>query len=213
MPTYRVCCISDMHGYYPSVPPCDLLLLGGDYCRGGDHFAKLKNHADLCYWINRAARNTKVVGIAGNHDILFEEVGYKNLKQANWTYLQDSGCEWNGLKIWGTPWQPRFFDWAFNLDEPELEKRWAMIPEDTDILIVHGPPHGVADLSNYKNEHTGSPSLLQRIKEIKPQLVVCGHIHEQNGVYQIGETTLVSSSIVDDRYNYAYAPRMIEVHV
>jgi Icc-related predicted phosphoesterase len=121
-----------------------------------------------------------------------------------WSYLEDSGIEWNGLKIWGSPWQPRFFDWAFNADEPDLERIWDKIPDDTDILVLHGPPHGYGDKASRVNaagfEHTGSPSLLERIKAIKPKLAVAGHIHSGYGIYEIGETIFVNASLVNEKY-------------
>ena len=108
-----------------------------------------------------------------------------------------------GLKVYGSPWQPRYLDWAFNADEPELAGRWgggAAIPEGTDVLLLHGPPRGYADFSPVDGVHTGSPSLLRRIEEVRPRLAVAGHIHSGYGVHRIGETVFVSASHVDDAY-------------
>lgn len=60
--------------------------------------------------------------------------------------------------------------------EKEGEKLWSMIPENTDILVTHGPPYGILD-TNIQNQHTGCPHLLQRVLAIKPRLHVFGHIH------------------------------------
>lgn len=195
----RIACVSDTHGHYPAVPECDLLILAGDYCGGGDSTTRLIAHHKFCDWVDLASNHCDVVGIAGNHDKLFER-SYENIRHPNWTYLRDSGTIWNGLKIWGTPWQPRFFDWAFNLDEPELAQRWKLIPHDTDILVLHGPPNGIADFSSYGREHCGSKSLRETIEAIQPRLVVCGHIHSAYGQYQLGATLIVSSSLCNDKY-------------
>ena len=122
--------------------------------------------------------------------------------------MQDSGIEWEGLKIWGTPWQPWFMDWAFNLREPELKKKWELIPADTDILVLHGPPHGLGDavLEDHGVYHTGSPSLLERIKIIEPKLAVFGHIHEGRGQWQISSTVLANVTILNERYQHVYEP-------
>jgi Icc-related predicted phosphoesterase len=210
----KVACLSDLHGHYPKVPECDLLLLGGDYCAGGDIYTRLGHYHDLRRWVNaiHLYQGATVVGIAGNHDFLFERVGYSGLPPIHgWKYLQDSSFLWRGLHIYGTPWQPRFYDWAFNLDEPELEQKWSLIPDSTDILLVHGPPRGIADFSPFGQEHTGSPSLLQRILEIKPKLVVCGHIHSGYGQYQIGDTLVVSSSLVDESYLPVNPIQVVEI--
>jgi hypothetical protein len=205
-----VVALSDQHGYLPKIPPCDLLLIAGDNC-------PVVNH-DLIYqaqwlrgefrdWLDRVPAR-KTVFIAGNHDLVFERMPFALPPGYPATYLQDSGIEWQGLKIWGTPWQPWFFDWAFNLDEPALERKWALIPQGTDLLLVHGPPFGYGDGIPEAGgvRHEGSPSLLKRIEAIKPKLVVCGHIHEGRGQWRIGDTVLANVTLVDAKYQRVYQP-------
>lgn len=206
----KVVCTSDFHGFFPKIPDCDLLLLAGDYCpvrKNEQFFWFVKTFAP---WIEEQSKTKKIIGVAGNHDWLFETTP-ELVPQMNWTYLQDSGYEWEGLKFWGTPWQPRFYDWAFNADEWQLEKYWEKIPEGIDVLLLHGPPRGYGDFSPYGNEHTGSPSLLKRIEEIKPKLVIAGHIHSGYGSYKIGETTFLSCSFVNERYEPANYPHTIDL--
>jgi len=222
----RICCLSDLHGHLPPVPECDLLLLGGDFCR--DHTDLFWYRRSFKAWVDEAAKRCKVIGVAGNHDFIFQE-NPDMVPAMDWEYLEDSGTEWNGLKIWGSPWQPRFFDWAFNADEPDLKARWALIPEGTDILLLHGPPRGYGDKVPRRpaprmcgtfdddkkwpgHEHTGSPSLLERILEVKPKLVVAGHIHSGYGVYKIGDaTTFISASLVNEQYHPAHEPIVWEL--
>jgi hypothetical protein len=126
-----------------------------------------------------------------------------------WTYLQDNGTIWDGLNIWGTPWQPWFFDWAFNLYEHDLAARWAMIPDGTDLLVLHGPPFGHGDGVPQRGggvRHTGSPSLLGRIKAVRPRVAVFGHIHEGRGQWAVGRTTLANVSILDEHYAHVHPP-------
>lgn len=204
----KICCISDIHGYLPKVPDCDLLLLGGDYCRHHDDHWWYRN--DFGRWIEDLSVRMKVVGVAGNHDFIFED-NAGLISHLSWSYLEDSGIEWRGLNIYGSPWQPPFYDWAFNAPESDLERKWAQIPSNTDILVLHGPPRGYGDFSPYGNEHTGSPSLLKKIQEIKPKLVVAGHIHSGYGRYMIGETIFVNASHVNEKYQPVNEPVIVEI--
>lgn len=208
----RICCVSDLHGNLPEIPPCDLLLIGGDIVP-----TNVKTPAAVAGWLDEEfaawlerVPASQTVGVAGNHDFLFQE-NPELVPEMDWIYLQDSGTEFEGLKIWGTPWQPTFFDWAFNLDEPQLCERWSLIPEGTDILLLHGPPHGVGDFSEMGNVHTGSPGLLRRIEEVAPRLAVFGHIHSGHGRYRIGGTVAINAALVDDSYVMRNAPLIVEL--
>ena len=206
----KICCLSDIHGHLPKVPDCDLLLLGGDYCR--DHKNKVWYFKEFAIWIEELSERMQVVGVAGNHDFVAEK-DPGCLKPLKWKYLEDSSTTYNGLKIYGSPWQPRFYDWAFNLDEPELEKKWEKIPDDTDILVLHGPPRGYGDLSPYGDVRTGSPSLTKRMMDLDLKLAIFGHIHAGYGVYKLEgkETILVNAAYVDEEYKPANEPIIINL--
>src|SRR5690606_11518487 len=129
--------------------------------------------------------------VAGNHDWLFEKDDdrARGLLDPGISYLQDSSTEIDGLKIYGSPWQPRFFDWAFNLNRGrEMAEKWAMIPDEIDILITHGRPHGILDLVPRQgwNENTGCEELRKRVEQLshlgRLKLHVFGHIHCGYGV-------------------------------
>jgi Icc-related predicted phosphoesterase len=189
---------SDLHGILPEIPECDLLLLGGDLCPdGNEHVQALWLDTVFRAWLRKVPAQ-KIVAVAGNHDFIFQNRP-DLIPALPWYYLQDSGIELLGCHIWGTPWQPVFFDWAFNLEENILEQKWELIPMNTDILLLHGPPYGYGD-RNSKDEHTGSPSLTKRILEIQPALAICGHIHEARGDYCIGRTLLANVSQLNVRY-------------
>ena len=164
----QIACVSDLHGHLPEIPDCDLVLLGGDICDVWNH-----DRADQPKWLDTIFRRwleaigSPVIAVAGNHDFLFESHPHL-VPSLPWTHLQDLGCEFAGLKVYGSPWPPRFGDWAFNADEPDLERRWAAIPPGTDVLLLHGPPEGFGDWSPYGECHTGSPALLRRIAVVQP---------------------------------------------
>ena len=128
------------------------------------------------------------------------------------TILQDSGTEFEGLKIWGSPWSLTFPPcgprqqpyWAFNLSEEELAKKWKLIPSDTDILVLHSPVYGYGDEAPRMNsrgfENVGSPSLLAKIKEMNNlYLTIFGHIHDAQGKWNLmcknGNRTILANVV------------------
>src|SRR4051794_3069675 len=191
-------CVSDTHGRHRDlvVPPGDIFLFAGDLSNHGQPHDVTEFDA----WLGILPHPHKVI-ICGNHDFHFERAPADARRRiTNAVYLQDSGIEIAGLKVWGSPWQPRFFDWAFNLDRgPELAAKWALIPDDTDVLITHGPPAGVLDLTR-RGEATGCADLLERGKVVKPKLHLFGHIHEAAGVVETPDTLFVNASIGTERY-------------
>jgi Icc-related predicted phosphoesterase len=118
------------------------------------------------------------------------------------------------LKIWGSPWTKTFPGInpkckAFTVDtEEELAGKFSLIPDDTDILITHGPPYGILD--RCPNENVGSKSLLNSIEKVMPEMVLFGHIHEQGGKYVQEEGVLyINGSIVDERYRNVNTARTV----
>ncbi len=191
----KIDCISDLHGYFPSLDGGDLLIVAGDLT-GRD---TIDQWGDFFEWLSRQ-RYTKKIFIAGNHDGLLEhcdprvkakEVCGVDFINHGIEYLQDSGTEFNGYKIWGSPWTSWFEGLNPNCaaftkkTEYELYQQWKLIPRDTDILITHNPPHGILDtVRDYhtrKEKNIGSLTLLQGLEEIQPKLHVFGHIHEHGG--------------------------------
>ena len=204
----KVTAISDLHGYLPEIKETDLLLIAGDICSVVDHSLSFQESwldTNFRYWLKEVPAK-RIIGIAGNHDFIFEHP--RKVPSLPWTYLQDQRTEFQGLRIWGTPWQLYFGGWAFNLYEKDLAEKWELIPKDVDILITHQPPYGYGDLVNSNN--VGSPSLLAKIREIKPRLTVYGHIHNGYGVYKIPEL-LANVSLLNDEYKTVNQPTVFEV--
>ncbi len=207
----KIIAASDLHGTLPEIPACDLLLLGGDLCPVCNH--KLDFQAE---WLDTTFRTwleqvpaRQIVGVAGNHDLLFERQPKRVPNNLRWHYLCDSGILWENLHIWGSPWQPWFHDWAFNLTEDKLREKWALIPADTDILVLHGPPYGFGDaVPSFSGEviRTGSTTLFERIQTIQPRLVIFGHIHEGRGQWTLGRTVLANVTLLNRAYEPVYPP-------
>ena len=153
--------------------------------------------------------------IAGNHDFLFEDEAdeaKKILERSGKSviYLQDSGIEIDGLKFWGSPVTPRFHDWAFNRDS-DIEYHWNLIPEDTNVLITHGPPHKILDQTRGYVD-AGCWRILDKIKDLKSLKVhVFGHIHEAAGIKEVDGVTYINASILNLYYEVKNSPVILHV--
>lgn len=194
----RVGCFSDFHGILPPKPKidCDLVIVAGDLCpEVGIIKQTIWLENSFYQWIQQFPR---AVWIAGNHDraiyhsptlICFERHGPK------YYYLQDSGCEpLPGLKVWGTPWALPYGDYVFYGDETFIGRQLTGVPEDTHILVSHGPPHGRGDWT-LDGRNAGSRSLFDLIEKQQPELVVCGHLHDARGVYRQGKSTIINAAV------------------
>ncbi len=209
----KVVCISDTHGHHEkvAVPDGDLLVHAGDVTRHGT----VDDVGRFATWIAALPHPRKIV-VAGNHDWALQREPQAARRALSGvpglTYLEDSGCEVDGLKVWGSPWTPRFLTWAFQLPRGSaLHRRWQLIPDDTDLLVVHGPPKGILDrvggvlpklaaAATTQSLHVGCASLTAAAKRIAPRLVVFGHIHEGYGIEARDGTTYVNASICNARY-------------
>lgn len=188
----RVVCTADIHEHLPEIPECDLLLIAGDvsFALKGDLASE---HAFLegpfAEWLERVP-TAETVLIAGNHDQSIEAWGMPAGLRCH--YLEDAGAELCGLKVWGTPWQPWFYDWAFNLQRgAEIAAKWALIPENVDVLVTHGPPANYGDKC-YDGRRVGCEDLLHELSRVKPRLHLFGHIHEDKGEWELGPTRIVN---------------------
>jgi Icc-related predicted phosphoesterase len=181
----------------------DILFFCGDMCKSGK-IIEAKNFID---YVKNLPYLHKVV-IAGNHDFCFEDHNKEEIenyiKESGIIYLNDSGIELLGLKIWGSPIQPTFFDWAFNRDRGEpIRQHWDLIPHDTQILLTHGPPQGIFD-KVARGPNVGCFDLLQKIKLIKPKIHAFGHIHEDRGHMKIGDTHFINACNLDLKYQVRF---------
>ena len=205
----RVVCLSDTHHQHARlvVPEGDVLVCAGDFTRRGDRADVEAFDA----WLGTLPHRHKIV-IAGNHDFAFER---EPAAARSWirhaTYLEDSGCEVEGLRVWGSPWQPRFFDWAFNLDRgAPLRAKWELVPADTDLLVTHGPPFGILDRT-HDGRRVGCEELALAVARIRPKLHVFGHIHEDPGVVERDGTVYVNASSCDVRYRPVQPPIVVDL--
>lgn len=200
-------CISDLHGYKINLEGGDLLLIGGDLTARDS----LQEFDNFKKWLKEQPYTKKVL-IGGNHDNVIALLDKPDEYFEGAVYLSDSGTEFQGLKIWGSPWtknfhgqNPRCKAFGFDLTTQMLEK-FTLIPEDTNILITHSPPQGVLD--QIGSMHVGCPELrkiVQKLPNLKLHLF--GHIHEGYGVEEIFQNTkFVNASFVNEHYQPVNKP-------
>ena len=208
----KIVFISDTHGQHrklKNLPKADLIIHGGDVSKlGKDHEVE-----DFIHWFLRLDYAHKIF-IAGNHDFYFEDYSRDFIQKkltSNCHYLCDSGVEIEGVKIWGSPITPTFFNWAFNEDRGKaIEKYWNMIPIDTDILLTHGPVKGILDRT-ISDINAGCEDLLNTVKKVKPKFHLFGHIHEAYGKEKVKETTFVNGSLLNEKYELVNSPVEIDL--
>ncbi len=207
----KIVFISDTHGRHEDVelPKGDVLVHAGDFTSRGTIFEV----ADFIMWLQKLPFEY-IVFIAGNHDLYLEKHSiddFKDFLPKNAFYLNDSGCEIKGVKFWGSPIQPNFLDWAFNRERgAEIKKHWDLIPDDTDILITHGPPYDILD-QTVRGDKTGCEDLLEKVLKVNPKIHAFGHIHEAYGIKNNNDTTFVNASLLNERYRYTNDPIVLEI--
>jgi len=175
----RIVAVADTHMFHGDlvIPNGDIFIHAGDMCRRG----LLSELQITSEWVAKLPHRHKII-VSGNHDWPFQiQPQEARGLFPHCVYLQDSDVTVAGLRVWGSPWQPEFCDWAFNLPRgPALANKWALIPTPLDILITHGPPRGVGDQAGPYN-HVGCLDLRRRVNVVHPRLHLFGHIHEDHG--------------------------------
>lgn len=217
----KVVCISDTHTYQEliNLPPGDILVHAGDFTFKG----REEEVRAFGKWFRAQPHKHKLV-ISGNHDLSFESDKHK--QAVSWlyndniddsfTYLQDTSAIVEvgdrKIKVYGSPWQPEFCSWAFNLPRGKaLKDKWDLIPSDTDILITHSPPYGYGDLCDH-GKRVGCEELVKALLRVKPKLHCIGHIHEAYGVYQLGSTVIANASVCNANYKPINKPLVFELN-
>lgn len=205
--------ISDTHGKHyelnNDLPGGWMIIHCGDISNRG----LISEINDFTNWFGKLPYEHKIF-IAGNHDFGFEDVRHHNdpapIIPDGVIYLEDEMVEIDGIKIYGSPWQPRFYDWAFNVNRgEEIEKKWAMIPGNADIVVTHGPVFGVLD-DTIQGQRVGCEDLYMRIMDVKPKIHACGHIHYGYGVKDYDGVTFVNASSLGERYTYINKPIVLD---
>jgi Icc-related predicted phosphoesterase len=166
-----------------------------------------------------APRFKLVLYIPGNHDICVEKEPMRcreYFETSNMKMLLHRPYEWKGIKFFGSPYQPDFYQWSFQYPRWDGARVWNAIPEDSDVVITHGMPEGILDASGRElftrdEAHLGCKALRERLRIIKPKIFAGGHLHHQGGqsVEENG-TIWVNAAMCDDQYKPTRKPVVID---
>lgn len=217
----KIVAISDTHNHHRkiNIPEGDILIHSGDITNRGE----LKIMADFANWLQELPHKYKIV-VFGNHEIGMSkspkrEQAIALIEAAGAIYLEDSGTNINGLKIWGSPVQPWFHSWEWNkFRGAEIKKYWDLIPEDTNVLITHGPPYNILDevpVSPWevRDSHQGCEELAERVTQLKELKLHCfGHLHTGGGKQIIQNNTIfANAAICTEEYDPTNLPIVVEI--
>ena len=211
----RLVCISDTHSLHADMPPIpngDVLIHAGD-CTGTGSLAALE---DFCSWFGALPHKNKIL-TAGNHDDCFErfpEESRRICETREIIYLRGESTSIGGINFYGFPWQPIYHHMAFNAREGELRGRLKLVPEDTHVLISHGPAFGILDYIPAINSHVGCQALADRINQLQHlKAHICGHIHEGYGFFASESDGLkfANASTCTERYQPTNPPIVIDL--
>ncbi len=203
----KIIVCSDTHGLHDKidVPPGDMYIHAGDMTGRGS----LDEIIEFNHYVGTLPHRHKII-IAGNHDWAFEQTpDHARSVLTNATYVFDETIEVEGIKIYGSPWQPEFFSWAFNLRRgEEIRRKWDLIPETTDILITHGPPFGICDRTRF--DRVGCRDLRAAVTRVKPKYHIFGHIHEGYGMVDMDDVVFINASNCNEHYEPINPPVCFE---
>lgn len=213
-----ICCISDTHNKHDQLDltafPADVLICAGDITSRG---TLLEVH-NFMTWFHKQPFKHKIL-VPGNHDFYFEkspELAAEYMQEfPDITLLQNSGTTIEGHKIWGSADTPVFHDFAFNKTDAQLQQSWDSIPDDTEVLVTHGPPKHILDrVSNdwSPTYNVGDQLLRNKVLSSDIAVHVFGHIHEQGGKTEtVANIKFVNAAVLDYRYHMTNAPVVITI--
>lgn len=201
--------ISDTHQLHRDVdvPGGDILIHAGDFTM----FSKsLDAIADFNIWLGELPYRHRIV-VPGNHEFFLESDQSRRCLLDNAAVLINEGVNIEGLRIWGSPATP-LFGGAFGMSSAEDRlSLYARIPDDTDILITHGPPLGILDCAPGARNHPGDPELLDAVTRIRPKLHIFGHIHPGHGVKVTEHTVFVNAALLGDDGGIGWEPVVLRM--
>jgi Icc-related predicted phosphoesterase len=210
----KVAAISDTHGRQNwEIPNCDVFIHAGDMTAQGSLQETAVFAVRLQKAMECASGPAHAIIVPGNHDQCFETwpQAARELFGENVHVLQDEPLVLEGITFYGSPWTPPFMLWHFMAEESRLAMLYRNVPASVDVLVTHGPPHGILD-PGWKVPHAGSTALAQAIDGREVGHHVFGHLHGAGGrMIHNGRTTFYNVAACDEAYKLINQPRVFEV--
>ena len=223
----NVCALSDLHGDFVHIKPCELVCICGDISPLNiqGNYDKMQKWLLNTFkpWASKLPCN-KVIFIAGNHDKCFSNLDFMYtqfskddkvtyLFHEKYTYTSSEGKDYT---IFGTPYCKLFGNWAFMEMNSQLEQLFMNIPYNCDILLSHDAPFGCTDvllqLGYYTGEHIGNKPLAEAILQKMPKFVLHGHLRSTSREFEnLGVSQVVNCSIKNEYYEVDYDPIYFEL--
>ncbi|KAF7560791.1 hypothetical protein G7046_g3336 [Stylonectria norvegica] len=211
----KVVCVSDTHNYTVKLPKGDVLIHAGDLTNQGNYSELSKTvawleSADFEAKIVVAGNHdiTLDEDFYAEHGLYFHNqkpqspteclslltssssITYLSHESATIRLTSPSGPRTH-FTVFGSPYSPRQGLWAFSYDAPQspsiysdLPALWDDIPLETDIVVTHTPARTHGDETNERRA-TGCEALRRALWRVRPQLAVCGHIHDGRGAERV----------------------------
>lgn len=211
----KVCAMSDAHWNFPyiEVPDCDIFMYCGDWSGSGT----MMEHIKFCQWVNKINARYKLI-VPGNHDMYcyhYQDMAASMLRGSNAILLVDKEVECFGIRIYGTPWSPRFGNWGYMRPDDDLYNYFKAIPKGIHFLLTHTPPNGILDLAG--TTHIGSNSLNKALTCKYIPYHFFGHNHTPGSykkkVRNKKYRNYFNVSVCDDEYQVVISPKVMEFRV
>lgn len=197
----------ELHKEIDDVPPGDILIHAGDFTLFSRSLAAVE---DFNAWLGELPHPHKIC-IPGNHEYFLECDSSRRSLLSNAIVLINEGTEIEGLRIWGIPAIPLYGGAFGHLSAKDRERQYAQVPADTDVLITHGPPHGILDAAQGSTYHSGCRELLDCVRRIRPRLHAYGHIHGAYGIVDTEHTIFANVALAGKYGGLVRRPMVLKI--
>ena len=190
------------------VPAGDILICVGDFTMFSKNLSAIE---DFNEWLGELPHRYKIV-VPGNHEFFLESNPERRALLDNANVLIDESIEIEGLTIYGSPMTP-LYGAAFGKSSPkDRERHWSKVPDDTHVLVTHGPPFGILDLTHDRAERMGDQELRKRVRELPSvKLHAFGHVHGAYGAVEQDGVTFVNVALMGHLGDLVQAPTVLRM--
>jgi Icc-related predicted phosphoesterase len=190
------------------VPAGDVLICVGDFTMFSKNLSAIE---DFNEWLGELPHRHKIV-VPGNHEFFLESNPERRSLLDNANVLIDESIEIEGLNIHGSPMTP-LYGAAFGMSSPkDRQRHWSKVPDDTHVLLTHGPPFGILDLPPDQAERMGDPELRKRGRALASlRLHAFGHVHGAHGAIEQDDVTFANVALMGPLGDLVQGPTVLRM--